>query len=180
MHNLVRLVQGNGKAIVLPGPDIVIVRTLEPGFKKKFPEARSGVWLRLNGQMQHVVARESMGFLLNKAGGSSVERILLNGPEGTRISMPREAFATAVEGVRTKNAVGEAIPEEDVTVVNTNLSGVSFHVSDSAEHIYDLLATDASEDDGSYDENGDPITRAAAESAKPAKPARHKTPKPKA
>lgn len=167
MQNLVKLVQANGKALLLPAHDISIVRELEPQEKEKHPNGASAVWVLLNGTAQSAVVRERFGFILKKAGGNSAERVQLRGLGDTRISMPRSAFANALEGERITNGngdlitpaqetaakkAGEEVHREDVTTVNTNLRGgsgvVAFHAADSVADIFDLLSTEESDDQG--------------------------------
>nr|WP_086491372.1 hypothetical protein [Novosphingobium panipatense] len=154
MNNIVKLVQATGKALLLPADAITIVRTLKDDEREKYPHGKSGVWLNIGGLTQHAIVRETFGFILTKAGGASSERVLLAGTGGTKISMPRGVFSHAMEGEeKTKEGT------EDATVVTTSLQGpqgpVAFFIKDSAEELLDMLSTDASDDDGRYDESGD-------------------------
>ena len=172
MHNLVKLVQASGKALVIPADAVAIVRTLEAKEKDKTPEGKSGVWLMLGGMAQHAIVRESYGFILRKAGGSTADRVQLTGMAGTKISMPRSAFAHAIESERVeKDANGKETSREDATIVNTNLHSnagpVAFFAQESAEDLHELLNAEASEDDGSLDEDDE-----VEEAHEPAKPVR--------
>lgn len=160
MHNFVKLVQANGKGLMIPAEAITIVRTLDAKEKEKNPAGKSGVWLSLNGVCQHAMVRESFGFILRKAGGSSADRIQLTGMGGTKLSMPRGAFAHAIESERVeKDAKGNETEREDATIVNTHLHGnagaVAFFVKETSEELYDMLNAEVSEDDGSDDEDDD-------------------------
>lgn len=151
MHNLVKLVQATGKALLLPADAITIVRTLKDEEREKFPHGKSGVWLNIGGLTQHAIVRETFGFILTKAGGASSERVQLAGTGGTKISMPRSVFNHAMEGEeQAKDG------KEDATIVTTSLHGpkgaVAFYIKDSAEELLDMLSTDVSDDDGRYDE----------------------------
>lgn len=147
MNNLVKLVQASGKAILLPATDVQIIRDLEPAEKEAHPNGATAIWALFNGQAQSAVVRERFGYLLKKVGGASSERIELRGHNATRISMPRQIFANAIEGERDG---------ADSTIVNTHLRGpagpVAFHAAASATDIFDLLSTDQSDDDGSDDD----------------------------
>jgi hypothetical protein len=184
MNNIVKLVQASGKAIVIPATAIAIVRTLEPAEKDKTPNGRSGVWLILGGVAQHAVVRESFGFILRKAGGNSGERIQIAGMGDTKISMPRDAFAHAIEGERITDAKGnivapqnvkngEEVLREDATTIQTTLHGnggpVAFFVKETAADLHEMLNTDVSEDDSAEDEDDAPEAE-----VKPAKPSRGK------
>lgn len=180
MHNLVKLVQANGKALVVPAGAISagIVRSLSTKEKEDAPAASAFVWLILDGIAQSVLVRERMGFILNKAGGSGAEREVLEGVDGERISMPRSAFGYAIESERTTDAQGrivlhkdaavlekrgDVLTKVDATVLKTSLRShggvVDFFVKAKAADLYDLFKVDLSEDDGSveYDETGKEI-----------------------
>ena len=154
MNNIVKLVQATGKALLLPADAITIVRTLKDEEREKFPHGKSGVWLNIGGLTQHAIVRETFGFILTKAGGASSERVQLAGTGGTKISMPRGVFQHAMEAEEvTKDG------KEDATIVTTSLNGpkgaVAFYIKDTAEELLDMLSTDASDDDGRYDEASD-------------------------
>lgn len=161
MNNLVKLVQANGKALVVPAGTITIVRTLEPAEREKNPEGKCGVWLMLGSSAQHTVVRESFGFIVRKAGGKSGDRVQLTGMGGTRISMPRAAFGHAIESERVEDE-----KREDATILQTNLHSnagpVAFFVKDSAEDLHELLGVDTSDDDGSDDDGDEPAILSAA------------------
>lgn len=191
MNNLVKLVQASGKALVVPAAAIQqgIIRTLEAQEKAKHEKAECFIWLVLDGATQTALIRERLGFILNKAGGASTERVVLDGPGNTRISMPRASFSHAIEGERlldadgrvvsperaaTMKRLGEKVEEQDVTIVHTHLrSGggpVAFYALDSAGDIYDAFSAELSEDDGAteYDDDGKPVKAATVETT-PAK-----------
>jgi len=167
MNNLVKVVQASGKAILLPAPDIVVIREVEPGEAEKLPAAKCGLWIRLNGSVQHTYVRERYGFLLRLAGGASSERVELRGMAGTRLSMPRALFANAIEGNRTRDPAGNPVAEEDATLVNTSIPGVNFHVMDSVEDILDLMGADVSDDDGQDEVEQQPAEEKVSAKPKP-------------
>lgn len=154
MHNLVKLVQANGKALLLPAHDISIIRELEPAERETHKSGASAVWVMLNGVAQSAVVRERFGFILKKAGGASAERVQLRGIGDTRISLPRSAFAHAIEGEREDMVDGEKV-KTDVTIVNTTLRGgggaVAFHAADTVADIFDLLSSEESDDQDDED-----------------------------
>lgn len=169
MHNLVKLVQASGKALVVSADAIAggILRTLEPHEREKHPEARTFAWIIMSGQAQTALLRESLGYILNKAGGNSGDRVVLKGLGGTKISMQRSAFVHAIESERVlregDKPSGKEISREDATILQTNLHGpsgpVAFFVDESAADLFDTFNADASEDDGSvaYDDEGNEI-----------------------
>ncbi|OAH36973.1 hypothetical protein AX777_18210 [Sphingobium yanoikuyae] len=169
MHNLVKLVQASGKALVLPADAVAggILRTLEPHERKANPEAKTFAWLIMSGQAQTALLRESLGFILNKAGGNSGDRVVLRGLGGTKVSMQRGAFVHAIEGERVlredDKPDGKEISREDGTILQTNLHGpagaVAFFVAESAAELFDIFSADVSDDDGSveYDDDGNVI-----------------------
>ena len=169
MHNLVKLVQSSGKAILLPADAIAagILRTLEPHERKKNPEAKTFAWVIMSGQAQTALLRESLGFILNKAGGNSGDRVVLKGLGGTKVSMQRSAFVHAIESERVlredDKPNGKEISREDATILQTNLHSpngpVAFFVEESAADLFDIFNADASDDDGSaeYDDDGNEI-----------------------
>jgi hypothetical protein len=179
MHNLVKLVQSSGKAILLPADAIAagILRTLEPHERKKNPDAKTFAWVIMSGQAQTALLRESLGFILNKAGGNSGDRVVLKGLGGTKVSMQRSAFVHAIESERVlredDKPNGKEISREDATILQTSLHSpngpVAFFVEESAADLFDIFNADASDDDGSveYDDDGNPIV--ADEPATPAK-----------
>lgn len=194
MNNMVKLVQASGKGLLVPADAIQqgILRSLEPCEKAHHDKGETFLWLILNGQAQSAIVRERLGFILNKAGGASSERVVLDGMAGTRISMPRTAFAHAIEGERIVDSKGEIIPsdkiaaakkagtavEEDATTVFTHLRGasgtVAFYARNSVADLYDLINAEASDDDGSveYDDEGKPIDQAKDAPVKPTKRAK--------
>ncbi len=185
MHNLVKLVQASGKAILLPADAIAggILRTLEPHERKKNPEAKTFAWVIMSGQAQTALLRESLGFILNKAGGNSGDRVTLKGLGGTKISMQRAVFVHAIESERVlredEKPNGKEISREDATILQTSLHGpagqVAFFVDESAGDLFDIFNAEASEDDGSveYDDEGNEIEqdKAAAPTRRRAKAA---------
>ena len=185
MHNLVKLVQASGKALVVPASAVSagIVRSLTAKEQETNPKAKSFVWLMLDGQAQSAVVRETMGFILNKAGGGSSEREVIEGADGERISMPRSVFSYAIEAERITDAKGNLVSAQeaavkekrgeelirtDATVLKTSLrwagGTVDFYVRDSASDLLDRFTVEMSEDDGTveYDEQGRPIIFDAA------------------
>ncbi len=179
MHNLVKLVQASGKALVVSADAIAggILRTLEQHEREKHPEARTFAWIIMSGQAQTALLRESLGFIINKAGGNSGDRVVLKGLGGTKVSMQRAAFVHAIESERIlredEKPNGKEISRDDATIVQTNLQSlngpVAFFVEESAADLFDIFNADASEDDGSveYDDDGNEIV--ADEPATPAK-----------
>ena len=156
MNNMIKLVQASGKGLIVPASSISIVRTLEPNEQEQHEKGKSHVWLVLGGVAQTAVVREQFGFILRKAGGDSGQRVQLAGTGGTKISMPRDIFAHAIE-IETPGT-GENAEPEDVTVVHTSLHSnagpVAFYSKESATDLYDMLSTEQSDDDGSdEDEN---------------------------
>ncbi|WP_375178173.1 hypothetical protein [Sphingobium yanoikuyae] len=179
MHNLVKLVQASGKALVVSADAIAggILRTLEPHEREKHPEARTFAWIIMSGQAQTALLRESLGFIINKAGGNSGDRVVLKGLGGTKVSMQRAAFVHAIESERIlredDKPTGKEISREDATILQTSLHSqngpVAFFVEESAADLFDIFNADASDDDGSveYDDDGNVIV--ADESAPTAK-----------
>ncbi|GEM_PF-1821580 len=190
MHNLVKLVQASGKALVVPASAISggIVRSLSDREKEANPNGAAFVWLVLDGQAQSALVRERMGFILNKAGGSSSEREVIEGADGERISMPRAAFSYAIESERItdgrgklvsaetaalKEKRGEELVRSDATVLKTTLRSaigtVDFFVKDSAADLLDRFTVEVSEDDGSeeYDDDGNLIPAEVPAASKP-------------
>lgn len=188
MHNLVKLVQASGKALVVPADAIKggVIRTLERSEQEQHPEAACFIWLVLSGVAQSALVRERLGFILNKAGGQSSERVTLDGLGGTKISMPRAIFAHAIEGERIKDGkgdiitparaaelerAGQAVTREDATTLQTNLHSqagpVAFLCKDSAADLFDLFSAEVSDDDGSveYDDDGNEIAAQASKDA---------------
>lgn len=185
MQNLVKLVQASGKALLVPAAAVMggILRTLETHEQEKHEKAATHIWLILDGVAQSAVVRERLGFILNKAGGASGDRVMLTGLGDTKISMPRSAFAHAIECERIRREGdkpdGKIISQEDATIVHTNLRSnagpVAFYALDSATDLFDMFNADASDDDGTedYDDEGKPIATkdAPARSTKRAKAA---------
>lgn len=169
MHNLVKLVQASGKALVVSADAIAggILRTLEPHERKNNPEAKTFAWIIMSGQAQTALVRETLGFILNKAGGNSGDRVVLRGLGGTKVSMQRGAFVHAIESERVlredDKPTGKEISREDATILQTNLHSpngpVAFFVEESAADLFDIFNADASDDDGSveYDDDGNEI-----------------------
>ncbi|MEA3543243.1 MAG: hypothetical protein U9R77_14145 [Pseudomonadota bacterium] len=169
MHNLVKLVQASGKALLLPADAIAggILRTLEPHERKANPEAKTFAWVIMSGQAQTALLRESLGYILNKAGGNSGDRVTLKGLGGTKVSMQRAAFVHAIESERVlregDKPDGKEISRDDATIVQTSLHSMSgpvaFFVDESASDLFDIFSAEASEDDGSieYDDEGNEI-----------------------
>lgn len=181
MHNLVKLVQASGKALVVPAAAISsgIVRSLSEREREDNPKAASFVWLILDGMAMSALVRERMGFILNKAGGNSTDREVVEGVDGERISMLRGSFSYAIESQRITDARGkvvqpkdaavlekrgEQLNRHDATALKTNLRTagggvVDFFVKAGASDIFDLFNADASEDDGTeeYGEDGEPV-----------------------
>lgn len=180
MHNLVKLVQPTGKALVIPAQAITggIVRSLTAKEREDAPEAAAFLWIILDGVAMSVLVRERMGFILNKAGGSGADREVLEGVDGERISMPRGAFAYAIESERITDAQGlivlqrdvpvlekrgEVVNRIDATLLKTTLRSsagiVDFFVKSSAADLFDTFSADLSGDDGSrdYDDAGNEL-----------------------
>ncbi|WP_395391542.1 hypothetical protein WBP07_12850 [Novosphingobium sp. BL-8A] len=205
MHNLVKLVQASGKALLVPADAISsgIVRSLSRKEQDANPKAASFLWVVLNGMAQTALVRERMGFILNKAGGSSSEREVVEGVDGERISMPRAIFSYAIEAERITDARGNLVPLKDValrekrgeevirtdatalhTTLNSPAGPVSFYVKDSAADLFDLFTAEVSEDDDGeeYGEDGTLIVNCDPEPVSPAprsnsaRPARRKRP----
>lgn len=178
MHNLVKLVQASGKALLVPAAAITggILRTLEEHEQAIHEKGATQIWLILDGVAQSAVVRERLGFILNKAGGASGDRVTLAGLGETRISMPKAIFAHALEGERIRRegdkTDGKIISKEDATIVHTNLrshaGAVAFYALDSVVDLFDLFNAEASEDDGEveYDDDGKEIARETAAAAK--------------
>lgn len=170
MHNLVKLVQANGKALLVPAAAITggILRTLESHEQALHDKGATHIWLILDGVAQSAIVRERLGFILNKSGGASGDRVTLSGLGETRISLPKAIFAHAIEGERIRregdNPDGQIISQEDATIVHTQLrsaiGAVAFYAKDSAADLFDLFNADASDDDGDveYDDTGKAIT----------------------
>lgn len=205
MHNHVKLVQASGKGIIVPGSAITsgIVRSLTPKEKEAHPAGNALVWLILDGQAQSAIVRERMGFVLAKAGGLSSEREVVDGLDGERISIPRSAFAFAMESERITDARGAIVQSRDVpvrekrgdeltrtdgTILKTTLRSavgvVDFFVKNSADDLLDRFNVEVSEDDGTeeYDEEGNlieadvPAPVSPARRSSSARPARRKRP----
>jgi hypothetical protein len=205
MHNLVKLVQASGKSILVPGSAIAsgIVRSLSLKEKEAHPAGSALVWLILDGQAQSAIVRERMGFVLAKGGGPSSEREIVEGLDGERISIPRSAFAFAMESERITDAKGaivqgaevavrekrgEELIRMDGTVLKTSLRSaagvVDFFVKDSADDLLDRFNVEVSEDDGTeeYDDEGnlivadEPAPVSPARRSSSARPARRKRP----
>lgn len=174
MHNLVKLVQANGKALLVPAAAITggILRTLEQHEQEAHEKGATQIWLILDGTAQSAVVRERLGFILNKAGGASGDRVTLAGLGETRISMPKAIFAHALEGERVRREGdkpdGKILSKEDATIVHTSLRShggpVAFYALDSAADLFDLFSADTSEDDGAveYDDEGKEVAAADA------------------
>lgn len=166
MHNLVKLVQASGKALLVPASAITggILRTLEAHEQALHEKGATQIWLILDGVAQSAIVRERLGFILNKAGGASGERVTLAGLGETRISLPKAIFAHAIEGERVRREGdkpdGKVISKEDATIVHTALRGqsgaIAFYALDSAADLFDLFSSEASDDDGNaeYDDEG--------------------------
>ncbi|MBU67646.1 MAG: hypothetical protein CL858_19730, partial [Cupriavidus sp.] len=77
MHNLVKLVQANGKALLVPAAAITggILRTLESHEQALHDKGATHIWLILDGVAQSAIVRERLGFILNKSGGASGDRV---------------------------------------------------------------------------------------------------------
>lgn len=186
MHNLVKLVQVSGKALLVPAAAVTggILRTLEAHEREQFEKASTHLWIVLDGVAQSTFVRERLGFILNKAGGASSDRVTLKGLGDTKISMPRAAFAHAIEGERIRREGdkpdGKILSKEDATIVHTSLRSnagpVAFYAVDSAIDLFDQFNADASDDDGSedYGDDGELIDTGTAP-AKPARPRRAKS-----
>lgn len=174
MHNLVKLVQANGKALLVPAAAITggILRTLEAHEQALHDKGATHIWLILDGVAQSAIVRERLGFILNKAGGASGDRVTLSGLGETRISLPKAIFAHALESERVRRegdkADGKIIAKEDATIVHTTLRShagqVAFYALDGAADLFDLFSADASEDDGAveYDDEGNEVVAADA------------------
>lgn len=173
MHNLVKLVQASGKALLVPAAAVTggILRTLEAHEQAQHEKGATHLWLILDGVAQSAIVRERLGFILNKAGGASGDRVALKGLGDTKISMPRASFAHAIEGERIRREGdkhdGKILSKDDATIVHTNLRSnngpVAFYALDTAVDLFDMFNADASEDDGSveYDDEGQKIGGAA-------------------
>lgn len=161
MNNHVKLIQASGRAMMVPASDVAIIRTIDATEKEAQPAAKSAVFVLIGGVAQHVMVRESFGWIMRKAGGNSGERITVAGPGETKVSIPRAAIVTAIEEPDINN------DNRDITVISTSYHGpqgvVRILSVDSVESIMDDMGADVSDEEAEED---------AGESEQPAPPRR--------